>query len=230
MEGKYDFYDDAPYDEYNEFDRNGDANDASDTYRDDEKLRLKLLREPYNKENERLLISLLKSRGWEDTGYLYDELNHKYPTFKKYWENEYSYYGKPRIRYPKTNEIPSYGDDPYKTQPGNRKYVATVNDTDYDSRELAAYRGLERGNDNSPSFNYNYNDYYSIEDLKNRTKNPKNDINQNIYDRQGVYAMDVLSDDELTKQIGKSVRSTMRDTYKAAKKNRQKRQKILCVW
>lgn len=199
------------YDEYNEFDRNGDVNDMSPWYRDYEALRLKLHKEPYSKENERLLMNYLKDNG-EDVYGLYDELGDKYPRFKKAFENLESWENDPgRVYLPnKDDAFPTYGDNPDRQ---NKPYAKTALD-------WSAVRGYDPGHDG-----YDYSNYgdkltaYTQKDKDNRNKNPKNDINLNVYNRtSGKYGMLALSDDPLDKAIGRSARNTMRDTYNAAKR------------
>ena len=200
------------YDDYDEFDRNGDVNDVNPYYRDAENLRLKLLKEPYSKANERLLMNYLKNNG-EEAWYLSDDLGDKYPRFKKAVENEDSWmYGYDRVDLPNRNDkLPTYGDDPYRQNKpiyGNaRDWSATRGYYPEDD----GYRHIGSYDDQFTAYNKKEND--------NRIKNPKNDINLNVYQGSpGKYGMMALSDDPFDKMIGRSARSTLRDTYNTAKR------------
>ena len=202
------------YDDYNEFDRNGDVNDVNPYYRDAENLRLKLLKEPYSKANERLLMNYLKNNG-EDAWYLSDDLGDKYPRFKKTVENEHSWaYDYDRVDLPnRDNKLPTYGDDPYRQ---NKPFLSNA-------RDWSATRGYYPEDDGFRHIG-SYGDEFTAYDKKgndDRIKNPKNDINLNVYNSNpGKYGMYALSDDPFNKMIGRSARNTLRDTYNAAKSKR----------
>lgn len=186
------------WDEYNEFDRNGDAGDMSPSYESSERLRIKMLKEPYSKKNEQMLIKYLKEHGYEDSGELYDDLGDKYPNFKRAWENEYSWATNDDLAdLPSSEEIrtmKSYGTDP--------KYPNKITNA-YTAREHAARLG-------------------GIGGIKSRDtdthKNPANVRNINTYDSypKGKYAMAAL--DPYNEYIGKTARSTAKETYDTAKR------------
>ena len=209
------------YDDYNEFDRNGGVNDISPDYNEFEKIRLKLLKEPYSKENERLLMNYLKNakNKGEDGGDFYDELGNKYPRYKKAVENERSWmYDYDRADLPnKDDKLPTYGDDPYRQ---NKPFLSNA-------RDWSATRGYYPEDDGFRNIG-SYGDEFTAYDKKgndDRIKNPKNDINLNVYNNNpGKYGMYALSDDPFVRTMGRSARNTLRDTYNAAKSRRSNHQ------
>ena len=187
------------WDEYNEFDRNGDAGDVSPSYARYEDMRIKLLREPYSKKNEQMLLNYLKQNTPEECEELYDQLGSKYPKFKRAWEIEDSWRNNDDIPYlPTQDELDArgtYGSDFSQLNRNGYRGKTTVGT----ARDLAALKGK----------------YGTYTDL---SKNPKNDINLNVYDLHGKQAMDSLSKFNSEIISGRNARSSMRDTYNAAKK------------
>lgn len=187
------------WDEYNEFDRNGDAGDMSPSYESSERLRIKMLKEPYSKKNEQMLIKYLKEVGWENSGELYDDLGDKYPNFKRAWENDYSWATNNDLAFlpssEETRRMMSYGTDlKNPNKPANA----------YTAREHAAWLGARGG--------------VKGHGEDNRHKNPANVRNINTYDSypKGKYAMAAL--DPYNDYIGKTARSTAKETYDTAKR------------
>lgn len=196
------------WDEFNEFDRNGDASDMSLPYREYEDMRLKLLKEPYSKKNEQMLLNYLKQNTPEECEELYDQLGDKYPKFKRAWEIEYSWYHNDDFY-----DLPSPEDiskmKSYGTNPNEYWKPARAST----GRDFAALLGAEGG------IHPLHNRFKNIDSWGQAHKNPANVRNVNTYNKKpGKYAMKALSHDTNDQIIGKSVRSSMKDTYDTAKR------------
>ena len=197
------------WDEYNEFDRNGDASDMSPSYERYEHMRIKLLREPYSKKNEQMLLKYLKQNTPEECKGLYDQLGDKYPKFKRAWEIENSWYNNEDFY-----DLPSSEDiakmKSYGTNPDDERKPARVGT----GRDFAAVLGAKGG------IHPAHNQFKNIDSWGQAHKNPANVRNVNIYNPnpKGKYAMKALSHDTNDQIIGKSVRSSMKDTYDTAKR------------
>jgi hypothetical protein len=182
------------WDEYNEFDRNGDANDVSDWSRHVDAVVNRLYNGKATKEDFKEVLN-----SPEDFISPKDDFNYLrkiYPEFIKQVENEMSW-----------RDIDSqyYIDDEFNLgtdhERGNKAYANTARDLAADRGDYVGYNGDEK------FVNYSGRNYHG---------SPKNDINLNVYDTGGKYGMDAQSVYGYKQNAGRSARSSIRDTFNAA--------------
>jgi hypothetical protein len=188
-ESKYDYYDSSPYDEYNEFDRNMNDEIESDCY----KAKYKLTKGDYSKNTINTLLKGIKEGDEEAIdAYYIAKRDVVCPTFVKQAENIMSW----SEIYDTYNPIrgDSLGTDfDGRTRLGSSFSNAALNGVNY-----------VRGN-NEPNFEKIYGG------------SPKNDINLNIYNRNGKLGMAALYPDTEKGNLARLARPTIRATYNAAK-------------
>ena len=196
-ESKYNYYDSSPYDEYNEFDRNMNDEIESDCY----EAKFKLTKGDYSKNTINTLLNGIKEGDEEAIdAYYYAKMNGVCPIFVKQAENIMSWSEIYDTYNPRSGD--SLGTDfDGKTRLGSSFSNAALNGVNY-----------VRGNI-KPDFEKIYGG------------SSKNDINLNIYNRNGKLGMAALSPDTEEGSLARLARPTIRATYNAAKDYQKSRNK-----
>ena len=193
---------DEYWDEYDEFDRNGDVNDVAPGWIEQQNRLHRFATGKATKQDIQFALdNPYDMVSYDEHDFDYQRMKEFYPKLFKQIENKISW-----------NDIKNI----YKIDNNKEKYTLGVYRKDGQTcsntaRIASALRGHYYNGVNS-------RDYFDFD--KNQLHgNVKNDMNLNVYDSNpsGLHGMLAQSNEPEENVVGKSIRSTMRDTFNAAR-------------